>query len=47
MIPTSELSPLWDTSAESQVISELTMEELKKAVHKIKNNKSPGLGNSI
>jgi sorting nexin-29 len=29
-------------SAESQVVSELTMEEVQKALHKMNNNKSPG-----
>jgi hypothetical protein len=38
MIPISEPS-----SDESQVISELTMEEVKKAIYKMKNNKSPGI----
>jgi hypothetical protein len=42
-IPTSEPSPIWDISAESQVNSELTMEEVKKAMHKMKNHKSPGI----
>jgi hypothetical protein len=42
-IPTSEPSPTWHISAESQVVSQLTMEEERKALHKMKNNKSPGI----
>jgi hypothetical protein len=41
--PISELSPIQGISAESQIVSELTMEEAQKARHKMKNNKSPGI----
>jgi hypothetical protein len=42
-IPPSEPSPVEGMSAESQVVSELTMEEVHKALHKMKSNKSPGI----
>jgi hypothetical protein len=42
-IPPSEPSPTQGVSAESRVVSELTMEEVQKALHKMKNNKSPGI----
>jgi hypothetical protein len=41
-IPTYEPSPTQRISAESQVVSGLTMGEERKALHKMKNNKSPG-----
>jgi hypothetical protein len=41
-IPTYEPSQTQRISAESQVVSQLTMEEERKALHKMKNNKSPG-----
>jgi hypothetical protein len=43
VIPTSEPSPIQGMSAESQIVSELTMEEVQKMLHKMKNNKSPGV----
>jgi hypothetical protein len=41
-IPTSEPSPTQRISAESQVVSQLTTEEERKALHKMNNNKSSG-----
>jgi hypothetical protein len=41
--PTSEPSPIQGMSAKSLVVSELTMEKVQKALHKMNNNKSPGI----